>query len=230
MVPERAGFVKGQIVPAQRPPTSPLRRCGQGATFGVSGPSTCHRPRYAPFVTAVHDPATDRRWLDPEEQDVWRRLLCVHSRLIQRLDEELRETHDLSLADYDVLVVLAEAPAGALRMRQLAGSVMLSPSGLTRRVDRLVARGLVIRRLCPSDGRGALATLTERGRRLLADAAPTHVAGVRSHLLDPLGPAALQGLARSLDAIATSLDAHDAGPAPAGGGRLERSPRPPLDR
>lgn len=167
-------------------------------------PGTAPAPVRSSVVTAEAQPTpTDPRhgWLDPDEQRLWRQLLAVHSRLMCRLDEELRAGHGISLADYDVLVALAEAPGGALRMRELAGRVMLSPSGLTRRVDGLLGRGLVARQLCPSDGRGALATLTAGGRQLLAAAAPTHVGGVRRYLLDPLGPTTSPGLRRALGEI-----------------------------
>ncbi|HLH47426.1 MAG TPA: MarR family transcriptional regulator [Acidimicrobiales bacterium] len=158
-------------------------------------------------------------WLGRAQQAVWRELLAVQSRLSDRLDGELRAATGLCLADYDVLVVLAEAVEGALRMRELAARVMLSPSGLTRRVDRLVGRGLVTRRGCPSDGRGAMAALTPAGRRLLAEAAPVHVAGVRRYLLDPIGGPALDGLATGLGAIRAALDADQPGSAPLTVGR-----------
>lgn len=143
------------------------------------------------------------RWLSDEEQRLWRRLLCVESRLHERLDRELREAHDLSLADYAVLVHLAEAGTQGLRMSELADRLLLSRSGLTRRIDGLVRSGLVSRRACPSDGRGAMALLTGLGARRLAEAAPTHVAGVRRYLLDVLGD--LSGLAAGLEKIERAL-------------------------
>ena len=138
-------------------------------------------------------------WLDEREQEVWRRLLAVESRMHDQLDKELTEAHGLSIGDYAVLVHLSEAPGFELRMSDLADRLLLSRSGLTRRVDGLVKAGLVGRRACPSDRRGALAQLTPAGLQRLREAAPTHVAGVRRYLIDALGD--LDGLSAGLERI-----------------------------
>jgi DNA-binding MarR family transcriptional regulator len=148
--------------------------------------------------------AVNVHWLDQHEDEVWRLLLTVHAELLARLDDELRRDHDLNLADYEVLVALSES-SGALRMSELADRVMLSPSGLTRRVDRLVKRHFVMRQACPSDGRGSLAALTPLGRDALVQAAPTHVAGVRRYLLAPVTPAGLGPLAAGLRQVCDAL-------------------------
>jgi DNA-binding MarR family transcriptional regulator len=167
-------------------------------------------------------------WLDPRQDEIWRLLLVVQGRMLARLDEELRLGHGLSLSDYDVLVALSES-VGGLRMTELAERVMLSPSGLTRRVDRLVARSLVDRRACPSDGRGSLAVLTAGGWQSLRRAAPTHVAGVRRYLVYPLSSEGIEQLALGLRAVSAALDAGDgSGPARPGGAQAEtgRGPTP----
>ena len=148
----------------------------------------------------------DLRWLDDDEQRVWRKLLAVRARLQDRLDEELIATHGLNLGDYEVLVNLSEAPGASMRMAELAARLELSPSGLTRRIDGLVGEGMVARRPCPSDGRGSLAVLTEVGMARLEMAAATHAAGVRRYLMDPLGRPALARLATGLDDIERALD------------------------
>lgn len=153
------------------------------------------------------EPVTAVQWLGVEEQQTWRSLLCVQTRLLARLDAELTREHGLSLGDYEVLVHLSEAPGRALRMTQLASRLTLSPSGLTRRLDGLVREGLVARKACPSDRRGSLAELTEQGADRLRSAAETHVAGVRRYLLDPLGPGGLAGLARGLESVNAALEA-----------------------
>lgn len=116
------------------------------------------------------------------EQTAWRTFLRAHATLLRRLEGELVREHELPLASYDVLVQLSEAPAGALRMTELAERVLLSRSGLTRLVDRLVRDGLVERRACPADARGTLAVLTEQGDARLRAAWPTHLRGVAAHL------------------------------------------------
>jgi DNA-binding MarR family transcriptional regulator len=145
------------------------------------------------------------RWLDAGEQGVWRALIDINTRLLGRLDAELQETHDLTLADYEVLVHLSEAPERSLRMAELAGRLLLSPSGVTRRLDGLVRDGMVERRSCPSDRRGSLAVLTDAGLARLEQAAPTHVAGVRRYVIEAMSREQLLGLGASLDAIGHRL-------------------------
>src|SRR6188474_1281131 len=117
----------------------------------------------------------------------WRRFLEAHARLERLLDEELRAEHDLSLAEYDALLQLAEAPGRRLRMHQLADRVLLSRSGVTRLIDRLILDGSVERDLCLSDARGAEAVLTEAGLRRLRTASPTHLRGIEDHFVEAIG-------------------------------------------
>ncbi|MER3418594.1 MAG: MarR family transcriptional regulator, partial [Chloroflexota bacterium] len=100
---------------------------------------------------------------DDPRLGAWRAFLEAHARLARRLDDELRAGHGISLAEYDALLQLARAPGRRLRMNQLADRVILSRSGITRLVDRLVAAGLVERTTCSTDARGAEAVLTEAG-------------------------------------------------------------------
>ena len=93
----------------------------------------------------------------------WRAFLLAHARVSRRLDEELRAEHDVSFAEYDALLTIAQAPGRRIRMGQLAEEVLLSKSGVTRLIDRLVGDGLVERSACLADARGAEAVLTERG-------------------------------------------------------------------
>ena len=89
--------------------------------------------------------------------DAWRAFIHAHARLLHRLDEELQAAHGLSLAEYDALLQLVNAPDRRLRMSALADRVLLSRSGITRLVDRLVADGMVERSACPTDARGSMA-------------------------------------------------------------------------
>ncbi len=133
--------------------------------------------------------------LDEVELAAWRGFLRAHSRLVAALDAELRDAHDLPLSAYDVLVQLADAPQRRLRMSELAESVLLTPSGLTRLVDRLCRDGLVERVRCDADARGAFAVLTDRGCTHLTEARPTHLEGVRRLFLERLSPAEQRTLA-----------------------------------
>jgi DNA-binding MarR family transcriptional regulator len=164
-------------------------------------------------VGSVAPPATSGRsstteaavWLSEEERATWRTLLSVHARLLSRLDAELHAAHDISLQDYEVLVHLSEVDGTCLRMAELAERLVVSPSGLTRRLDGMVRDGLVERQACLSDRRGMLAVLTPKGRAVLAAAAPTHIAGIRRLLFEPLDSKQLRQMTGSLQAIGEAL-------------------------
>ena len=141
------------------------------------------------------------QWLNESEMHCWLEFLRAHAELINRLDRELETAHGLSLAEYEVLAFLSEAPDRRLRPSELARRVVISPSALTRRIDRLEKRGLVCRTRCPDDARGAYAVLCDQGYEELVAAAPTHVRGVRDHFIDRLQPEELQCLARALGAV-----------------------------
>jgi DNA-binding MarR family transcriptional regulator len=134
----------------------------------------------------------------------WRAFLEAHARVSRRLDEELRAEHDLSLAEYDALLTIAQAPGRRIRMRQLSDRVILSKSGVTRLIDRLVADGLVERSACLADARGAEAVLTETGLTRLRAASGTHLRGITEHFLEPLSTTDVGALASAMRAISVS--------------------------
>jgi DNA-binding MarR family transcriptional regulator len=141
--------------------------------------------------------------LSTQELRAWRGLLRVHARLVKSLDAELEAQHRLAVTTYEVLLYLNDAPDGRMRMHDLAASVLLSRSGLTRLVDRLERDGLLTRKTCESDARGAFAVLTPAGREKLSAARRTHLEGVRRHFLEHLSDDELDTLgdvwARVLD-------------------------------
>ncbi len=141
-------------------------------------------------------------WLDEEEMRAWRSLLTAHRRLLHALDAELQATQDMSVTDYGVLVELSEAEGGAMRMSELAEHTLLSPSGLTRRLDALVEAGWVERVRCQADRRGAFAVITKAGRTRLAQAVPDHVDQVRRHFVERLSREQLLALADALEVVA----------------------------
>jgi DNA-binding MarR family transcriptional regulator len=141
------------------------------------------------------------RWLTQSEMLAWRGLVRSTTGVLAVLDNELQAEHGLSLGDYEVLVHLSEAPDRAIRMSELAETLRLSPSGITRRIDGLVKSGFVERRPCPSDRRGSNAVLTELGMKMLATAAPTHLRGVREHFVDRLTEEQLAQLATALASL-----------------------------
>lgn len=111
----------------------------------------------------------------------WATFLRAHRAVVRQLEHELAEEAGLPLAWYEVLLHLRNAPDRRLRMQDLADRAVLTPSGLTRLVDRMEAEGLVRREPCPSDRRVSYATLTAHGRNRLRKAAPVHLRGVEEH-------------------------------------------------
>jgi DNA-binding MarR family transcriptional regulator len=157
------------------------------------------------------DDSADVRWLDRDQQRSWRAYLVGTTLLMDRLDRDLREHHNLSLPEYEILVRLSEAEGRRMRMAVLADSVSHSRSRVTHTIARLEKAGLVTRSSCVSDGRGVEATITEKGFATLEDAAPSHVLGVREFLIDLAGEEDFEAVGRVFDAVADKLI--DANPA-----------------
>lgn len=125
----------------------------------------------------------DLEKLTPVEERAWRSLVHAHACLVKRLDAQLEAEHGLPLTSHEVLVHLARTPDGKMRMHDIASSVLLSRSGLTRLVDRLERDGFVNRCSCENDARGAYAVITEAGRAKLAETRASHLAAVRALFL-----------------------------------------------
>lgn len=130
----------------------------------------------------------------------WRALLQAHATLMRRLDTDLREHAGLGLADFDVLAQLASA-GGELRMTELAARTLLSRSGLTRRVARLVDEGLVRRANAAGDGRGVLVALTDSGIARLTETMPVHLQGVSQLFVERLDEQELAVLESALGKV-----------------------------
>jgi DNA-binding MarR family transcriptional regulator len=120
------------------------------------------------------------------ELAAWRGMLRVNAQVTQQLDAQMRHEHGLSVSSYEVLMFLAEAPGHRLRMSQIAAGVLLSRSGLTRLVDRLVEQGYVARCAAEGDGRGSFAELTDAGFVTFQAAQRAHREGVRTFFLNRL--------------------------------------------
>lgn len=140
-------------------------------------------------------------WLDAEEMAAWRGLVDVSSAVMAALESELVASYGITAGEYGVLARLSEASGSRLRMCDLAEALHLSPSGLTRRLDGLVRRGLVARTPSTDDGRVMLAVLTDDGQRFLEQVAPLHVDGVRRHYISHLSRTQLRNLAGAFRAI-----------------------------
>ena len=162
------------------------------------------------------------QWLADDEQRAWRGLVQMTSRLDTRLNRELQQSSGLSLADYDVLVLLTEAPDGRLRMFELVDDLQWEQSRLSHHVARMERRGLVAREECTTDKRGAFVVLTDAGRDAIEKAAPGHVDTVRRLVFDGLSGQQVAMLETFVGRVLSRLaPAEEATPA---GGRVhERS-------
>lgn len=145
------------------------------------------------------------RWLSDQEQHAWRAWIAASLLLPDRLNRDLQESSGISLADYEILVHLSEAPEQRLRMSDLAEATLSSRSRLTHQIDRMHEAGWVDRERCEGDRRGAFAVLTTAGWDLLVATAPAHVASVREHLLDALSPEEFLEFGRLCSQIAQRL-------------------------
>jgi DNA-binding MarR family transcriptional regulator len=143
--------------------------------------------------------------LDTRELRAWRGMLRVHAALSKQLDAQLEAEHGLPLTSYEVLMYLSDAEHGRMRMHDLASSVLLSRSGLTRLVDRLERDGYLERCSCPHDARGAFAFLTSAGREKLAAARETHLAGVRTMFVRHFSEEQLEILGAGWDRVLADL-------------------------
>lgn len=148
--------------------------------------------------------SSEPRWLDDDQQRAWRAYLLGTTLLLDRLDEDLRRYHGASMVEYEILVRLSEHD-GRLRMAQLADSLAHSRSRVTHTIKRMEVSGLVERADSPEDKRGVFAVITEAGTALLAEMAPTHVAGVREHFVDLADPADFEAMGRLLNTVADQL-------------------------
>lgn len=137
----------------------------------------------------------ETKWLSADEQRAWRAYIDGNQRLMAQLNRDLQSKHDLSLAEYRILVMLSESPDHSLRMSDLADGVLSSRSRLTHQIRRMEGQGMVRRSTCADDGRGVLAHLTDEGERRHREAAPTHVDSVRRNFVDLLDPPQLRVVA-----------------------------------
>jgi DNA-binding MarR family transcriptional regulator len=147
----------------------------------------------------------DVRWLDTDQQKSWRAYIMGTELLQHRLDRELREEHDISFSEYEILVRLSESDDGRMRMAILADSMSHSRSRVTHTIARMEKAGLVHREASRSDGRGVEAVMTDQGRSVLVKAAPTHVRGVREHLVDLAQPSDFEALGRIFNEVSDRL-------------------------
>ncbi|MCW2828455.1 MAG: transcriptional regulator, MarR family [Marmoricola sp.] len=145
------------------------------------------------------------RWLDEDQQHAWRAYIMGTELLQHQLDRELREEHEISFSEYEILVRLSETENGRMRMASLADAMSHSRSRVTHTIARMEKADLVQRAAAQSDGRGVEAVMTDAGHRKLVEAAPTHVRGVRAHLVDVASSEDFAALGRIFNDVSDRL-------------------------
>jgi DNA-binding MarR family transcriptional regulator len=149
--------------------------------------------------------ASEPRWLTSEQQTSWRAYIVGTTLLTDVLDRELRQSHGLSLGEYEILVRLSESPDRTMRMAQIAESMRHSRSRVTHTVSRMEKAGLITRCAAEGDRRGVEARMTDKGWALLVEAAPTHVNGVREHFVDLATDEEFAVIGRVMNAVTDQL-------------------------
>ncbi|MBO9532196.1 MAG: MarR family transcriptional regulator [Solirubrobacteraceae bacterium] len=183
----------GDLSPFAAPPVaSPQLGTGPVPTPAVDAPPQRHADGESTQLTA-------------DEFHAWRGFLRAHQAICRVLDEELQRDTGVPFAHYDVLVQLANA-GGRLRMRDLAGRLLVSRSGATRLIDRMENDGHVVREKCSQDGRGQYAVLTAEGMATLERARPTHLRGVRHRFLAQIDDDQLMAVGAAFTRVLRELE------------------------
>src|ERR1700730_4492025 len=147
------------------------------------------------------------KWLTPAELDSWLSVVRLLVWLPWSIDQQLRRDSKLGMAEYQALAMLSRSPERTMRMSSLAEVTNASLSRLSHLVERMEGRGLVRREPDHADGRFTNAILTDEGFQALAEAAPGHVAHVRSLVIDVLSPEQLRRMGLAADRIMSRIDA-----------------------
>ncbi len=144
------------------------------------------------------------KWLNPAEMAAWRTFIETSGDLMRAIEKDLAP-FGLDRGDYQLLAMLSEAPEQRLRMCDLADSLRLTRSGLTRRMDGVLKKKLVSRVQSEEDGRAAYASLTPKGFELLKQVAPEHLESVRRLMIDLLSPTEIKAIASAFSKISKNL-------------------------
>lgn len=151
------------------------------------------------------NPTQNTPWLNDREQRAWRAFIALHTHLFRHLERRLQADSDLSAPDYEVLVNLSEAPDHRLRVYELGEALAWEKSRLSHQLTRMRRRGLVDRRDCPTDARGAYVELTVAGRTAIEEAAPAHVREIRRVFVDVLSAEQVDTLTAISDRVLAAL-------------------------
>jgi len=154
----------------------------------------------------------ESRWLAPDVNSVWTRFLHVTHRLEHHIDRRLQEQHGITHTQYEILVRLVDSDERAMRMSDLADSIVTAKSAVTYQINKLSEMGLVERRKCGRDNRGIWVHLTDAGAERLERAAPCILSLVRELFLDAINCDQAAELDKLLGTWSDNLDEHDRNP------------------
>lgn len=139
---------------------------------------------------------TEPRWLNDEEQALWRLILGSIRKINRGMDETLMERGDLSVSEFAVLVTLSEAEDHAMRLRELCTELNWDRSRTSHQITRMERRGLVEKKKSMGDARGVVVQITEEGLVRLEDSVPDHVESVRRLVFDHMNYGDVEALFR----------------------------------
>jgi DNA-binding MarR family transcriptional regulator len=159
---------------------------------------------YSYLMATQPSSAKNVPWLNAREMKAWRSYIIASRRMLDALDNDLAGL-DLTMADYEVLAQLSDAPDRKLRMSELAEIAMISKSRLSHRMKVMEQAGWVRREECPSDRRGFFAVMTDKGFKAIQKAAPTHVDSVRNRFIDHLTAKDQEELSKIFDRVQAQL-------------------------
>lgn len=152
---------------------------------------------------------SETRWLNDEEQGMWRRYRHMNQLLELAVERQLQRDASMSQSDYSVLVTLSEVDGSGLRARQLGAALGWDRSRVSHQVRRMEGRGLVAKSECAEDGRGTIVTLTEEGADAIASVAPKHVEKVRELFIDLLTSDEVRELTDIYERVVSRIDEVD---------------------
>lgn len=154
----------------------------------------------------------DTRWLDEREQRAWRGFVRMRSEVFAHLARQLSRNSGISESDFEVLVIVSEAPGQRIRARELGRELGWERSRLSHQIARMERRGTVRRITCESDARGFDVVLTPAGLEAITAAAPLHVNDVRGVFADVLTPDELDALAAISEKVVDNIRSNHPGP------------------
>ncbi|MFC4756243.1 MarR family winged helix-turn-helix transcriptional regulator [Dietzia aurantiaca] len=152
---------------------------------------------------------SETRWLNDEEQRMWRRYRDMNQLLDLAVERQLQRDAAMSQSDYAVLVSLSESERGGLRARDLGAALGWDRSRVSHQVRRMEGRGLVAKNECAEDGRGTIVTLTEQGAEAIGSVAPKHVEKVRELFVDVISDDEVRMLTDIYERVVARIDQVD---------------------